>query len=290
MLDVHAYLRRLGLEHPGPPSVAGLFAIHRAQVERVAYSTVDIYRGRPPSIDPYESAARVAATGRGGYCYHLNGALSVVLAELGFDVHRHRGFVWKQPEEVPRKPYANHLALTVHGLSTTANPGGAWLVDAGLGDALYEPAPLRSGPLTQTGFTYRMSEAPTLPGGWRFEHDPRGSFVGMDFEAADATMADFAVGHHDLSTSPTSGFVQWLSVQRRDQHGVVKLISLNLVRTTGEDATTERLDGAARLRAVLTDEFGLQLDDIDADEWNDLYRRVREAQDEYERSLESVDG
>jgi arylamine N-acetyltransferase len=115
VLDVHAYLRRLGLEHPGPPSVAGLFAIHRAQVERVAYSTVDIYRGRPPSIDPYESAARVAATGRGGYCYHLNGALSVVLAELGFDVHRHRGFVWKQPEEVPRKPYANHLALTVHG-------------------------------------------------------------------------------------------------------------------------------------------------------------------------------
>jgi hypothetical protein len=84
--------------------------------------------------------------------------------------------------------------------------------------------------------------------------------------------------------------VQWLSVQRRDQHGVVKLISLNLVRTTGEDATTERLDGAARLRAVLTDEYGLQLDDIDADEWNDLYRRVREAQDEYERSLESVDG
>ena len=119
MLDLTGYLRRLGLEHPGPPSVSGLFAIHRAQVERVAYSTVDIYRGRPPSIDPYESADRVAATGRGGYCYHLNGALSVVLAELGFDIHRHRGFVWSQPEEVPLKPYANHLALTVHGRNGT---------------------------------------------------------------------------------------------------------------------------------------------------------------------------
>ena len=103
-------------------------------------------------------------------------------------------------------------------------------------------------------------------------------------------MADFAVGHHDLSTSPTSGFVKWLSVQRRDQDGVAKLVSLNLVRTTADAATTERLDGAAQLRAVLTDEFGLQLDDIGADEWSDLYLRVREAQDEYERSLEPVDG
>jgi arylamine N-acetyltransferase len=112
----------------------------------------------------------------------------------------------------------------------------------------------------------------------------------MDFEPADATMADFAVGHHDLSTSPTSGFVKWLSVQRRDCDGVLKLISLNLVRTTAEGATTERIDGAARLRAVLTDEFRLDLDDIDSDDWNAVYRRVREAQDEYDRSLESVDG
>jgi arylamine N-acetyltransferase len=290
VLDLTGYLRRLGLEYPGPPSVSGLFAIHRAQVERVAYSTVDIYRGRPPSIDPYESAARVVETGRGGYCYHLNGALSVVLAGLGFDVHRHRGGVWSEPDEVPLQPYPNHLALTVHGLPSTANPGGVWFVDAGLGDALYEPIPVRSGPLTQTGFGYRMSPSAALADGWRFEHDPRGSFRAMDFEVADASMADFAVGHLDLSTSPASGFVKWLSVQRRNGHGIVKLISLNLRRVTAEGSTEERLHGSAQLRAVLTDEFGMGLDDIGPDEWSRIYQRVRAAQDEYDRSLEPADG
>ena len=35
MPDVQGYLRRLGLDDPGPPSAEALAAIHRAQVERV---------------------------------------------------------------------------------------------------------------------------------------------------------------------------------------------------------------------------------------------------------------
>ncbi len=142
MFDVEGYLRRLGLTHPGPPTLEALTAIHRAQVERIAYNTIDIHLGRPTTVDPYESARRVVATGRGGYCFHLNGALSVLLAALGFDVRWHRGGVSDGQEPNPFEPFANHLALTVHGLPTADVPDGVWFVDAGLGDALYEPIPL----------------------------------------------------------------------------------------------------------------------------------------------------
>ena len=285
MLDVTGYLARLGLDHPGEPTLDALFAIHRAQVERVAYTTVDIQRGRPPSIDPYETAARVVATGRGGYCYHLNGALSVVLAALGYDVHRHRGWVWPDPDGEPFQPYANHLPLTVHGLPSPDNPDGAWLFDAGLGDALHEPIALRDGTYDQGGFVYQMGPAPRVPGGWRFQHDHAGSFIGMDFSLAEATMADFAVGHVDLSTSPASGFVQRLTAQRRYADRFDKLVSCTLrrVRPTGE--TTVALGSSAEVRAVLADEFGLPLDDWEPGEWDAVYQRARAAQEEYDRTV-----
>jgi arylamine N-acetyltransferase len=128
-------------------------------VERVAYNTIDIQLGRTTTVDPRESFDRVVATGRAGYCFHCNGALSVLLAELGYDVRWHRGGVWSGAEEVPLRPYANHLALTVHGLPTPANPGGVWFADAGLGDALHEPVPLRAGPVRQEPFGYAMRMA-----------------------------------------------------------------------------------------------------------------------------------
>jgi hypothetical protein len=43
----------------------------------------------------------------------------------------------------------NHVVLTVSDLPTDENPSGCWYVDAGLGDALYEPLPLAPGTYRQ---------------------------------------------------------------------------------------------------------------------------------------------
>src|SRR5262245_36542538 len=126
-LDVAAYLERLGVTHDGPPSPDKLAELHRAQCERVPYETLEIQLGRPTTVDPYESAARIL-TGRGGYCYHLNGALSALLHALGYDVTWHVGGVFRGlPTGEP--PSGNHLALTVR------LDGVDWFVDTGLGNA-----------------------------------------------------------------------------------------------------------------------------------------------------------
>ena len=59
MLDdtTTGYLRRLGLDHLGPPSAEALAEILRAHVERVAYNTVDIQLGQPTPIAPGKFAA-----------------------------------------------------------------------------------------------------------------------------------------------------------------------------------------------------------------------------------------
>jgi N-hydroxyarylamine O-acetyltransferase len=271
-MDVAGYLRRLGIDDPGPPTAANLDALHRAHVERIAYEAIEIQLGCPTTVDPHEAAERIITRRRGGYCYHLNGAFSLLLRALGYDVTWHRGGVQNRSDPQPVGATGNHLALTVQGLPTNANPDGSWFVDAGLGDALHRPLPLKPGEYRQGPFVYALRPSDTEPGGWRFEHDPSGSFTGMDFRPAEATQDDFQARHNYLSTSPDSPFVRTCSVQRRDADGVDALTGCVLQRKpTGETTTLETQD---EWFEVLDDVFGLPLQDIDRDK---LWRRVRTA-------------
>lgn len=277
MLDatVAGYLRLLGFDDPPAPSVDALAEIHRAHVERVAYNTVNIALGRPGPIEPVLVAEALVATGRVGYCFQLNGALSALLLALGFEVRRHRGTVWKRPESVSMHPFANHLALTAHGLPSADNPGGAWLVDAGLGDALHEPLPLVAGTYEQGPFRYGLEASPVLPGGWRLRHDPAGSFAGMDFEESLADPDAFAGAHLNLSTAADSPFVRHLTAQRRDGCGVDRLLNGKIQRIEGARVVEWELSRPAEWFAALADVFGLTLDDVNADERDLLWTRAQ---------------
>jgi N-hydroxyarylamine O-acetyltransferase len=275
VVDLQGYLERLRITDPGAPSVAGLHALHAAHVERVAYEALEIQLGRATTVDPYESADRIVRRHRGGYCYHLNGAFSLLLAALGYEVVWHRAGVENHAEARPPGPErANHLALTVHGLPSDESPSGSWLVDVGLGDALHLPLPLRAGEYAQGPFRYRLRRSEVEPGGWRFDHDDRGSFAGMDFRTARATVDDFHERHLYLSTSPESGFVRTASVQRRDAGGVDMLTGC-VLRRVGEGAGPPRtLDDPSDWFAALADVFDLPLRDVDAAARDALWRRV----------------
>jgi len=278
MLDTAAYLARLRLPDVGPPSGAALRALHEAHVERIAYEALEIHLGRPTTVDPHESAARILERHRGGYCFHLNGAFSLLLETLGYDVVWHRAGVQNHADPAPvGAGIANHLALTVHGLPDPGNPGGDWFVDVGLGDALHAPLPLVAGDYRQGPFRYRLGPSAIEPGGWRWDHDPRGSFAGADFRAERATTADFTARHAFLTNSPRSPFVRTCSVQRRDAGGVDDLTGCVLERRDGVERTPRTLETSAEWYGVLADVFDLPLADVDAPARAALWARVRAA-------------
>ncbi|WP_030906935.1 arylamine N-acetyltransferase family protein [Streptosporangium amethystogenes] len=271
MIDVTAYLRRIGVRVEGPPSVESLHLLHRAHVQRVPYECLEIWLGRPTTVDPAESAARIIG-GRGGYCYHLNGAFSLLLETLGYRVRRHVGGVQGKAEGPPNID-GGHLVLTVSGLPCPDNPGGEWLVDQGLGDAIHDPLPLVEGTYRQGPFTYGLRPSEVEPGGWRFDHDPRGGFLGMDFRIGPAEMSEFAAMHEFLSTSPESGFVRVATVQRRDASGVDAMRGLVLTRVGDREHTlvaqTER-----DYFEMLADVFALHLSDVTSAERAKLWQRL----------------
>ena len=274
-MDVDGYLARLGLDRPSAPSLDWLFAVHHAQMERVPYSTLDIHLGRPGPLDPAVCVDRIARTGRTGYCLQLNGAFGALLTCLGYAVRRHRGAVWSDPAELPGHMFPNHLALTVH------LDGGRWFIDAGLGDAPYEPIPLAEATVAQGPCRYRMERT---DGAWRFHHDPSGAFRAMDFQDADAPADAFEHGHTVMSTSPDSNFVQNVVVARRDATGVDKLVNQTLRRIEGARVVDIALPSPAAFFAALADVFGLGLGDLDADDRALLWRDAQAGQAAYEAS------
>ncbi|MBP2338716.1 arylamine N-acetyltransferase family protein [Saccharothrix coeruleofusca] len=234
-----------------PPGVAALGRLHRAFVERVPYEAVEIQLGRLTPLDPLVSADRIVRLRRGGYCFHLNGALAELLRALGYRVALHPGGVQGHPDS-PAGVGHGHLALTVRDLPDSDE---VWLVDAGMGDGPHSPLPLREGVHRQGPFTFRLRRS-EVTDGWRFDHDPRGGFHGMDFSTATARMADFADKHLELSTSPESGFVRTFGVLRVDGGGRDVLRALTLSRISGTTTSTV-LEREADWSAALADVFGL---------------------------------
>ena len=286
--DVAAYLRRLRVEAE-PPSVDGLRRLHRAHVERVPYETFWIHLGQAWGIEPEASFRRIARDGRGGYCFQLNGSLSLLLDALGYRVTRHVGGV-HGPDGPSVDALTNHLVLVVHDLPDEDSPDGRWYVDAGLGDALHEPLPLVPGTYQQGPLRFELEATDDGVGDWHLTHDPAGSFPGMSFRAEPREMDAFAERHQWLSTSPESGFVRVATAQARHAEGVdiLRGCVLTLVRGGGGDrpgpTTFERRDD---WYAVLENQLGLRLD-VGEDARERLWAKV--AADHERRSAASDAG
>jgi arylamine N-acetyltransferase len=243
----------------------------------VPWETLDIVRGKPPDIDPLASAERILG-GRGGYCYHLNGAFSALLAWLAVDVTRHLAGVHGGRVQEPPGPDGNHLALTVR-----IPDAGVWLVDVGLGDGPAEPLALVEGEYDQRGFRYRLGPSPFGERVWRFAHEPSGAFAGIDVSMAAASMGDFATMHAFLSTR--TSFATTVAVQRRAAERLEILRGCVYTERFVDRADSREVTTEADWWELVIDHFRLSYGDLSADERSTLWRRVRQEHEAWQAGM-----
>jgi hypothetical protein len=266
---VDGYLAYLGYADRPPATVASLVELHRRHLARVPYENLEIMLGRPPSVAPLDSLARVGRVGRAGYCFHQNGALEVALRELGFAVERRQGHVWTS--EVDRHTgVLNHLVLVVTGLPTDDNPAGEWWPDVGLGDALGDPLPLVVGEYEQGGFHYALTGVGD--DGWSFLADRSGSFAGVEVSGV-PTDGEIAERHASLSTPPDGRFAAVLVVQRRMPEHVDVVRGCLSHRITPGAQTESELTSYDAWRSAIEDGCGLSLAGVEDAELRALFDR-----------------
>ena len=275
---VRPYLQRIGAD-AAPPSLTELRALHRAHQCSLAHESTWIHLGDSWDIDPAAAVARFVGSGRGGYCYHLNGAFASLLRALDYDVTMHLGAV--HGPDGPTDGLGNHMVLQVAGLPDDTNPGGRWYVDVGLGEGLLEPLPLVPGTYRQEPIGYEVlaapADAPVEHGDWRLRVDhPDCNVKFVAFDSTPVALDAFAADHVEQSSAPTSMFVSLLLAHRRDETGVDSLIGLVLGRVES-GRTQQVLDDRADWFAALADVFGVSLLDVDDDRRDALWRETHSA-------------
>ena len=246
--------------------------LHHAHLDRVPYENLEIQLGRPTSIDPVESARRIVS-GRGGYCFHLNGSFGGLLASLGYDVALVRGAA---PSAGDGSAWGNHMVLRVRF------PDQTLLADVGLGDGFRDPVPLAAGVLDQPPFRYLLAHVDGPR--WRFDHDVRASIPGFDLDVTPVPLSTFAPVHERLSTSPESSFVQKLVVQTRRADHALTLRGCVLTRAGAHGRTSRDVVKEDEWTGVLREEFGLRLDDVAGPDLRALWERVRTSHEAWDRA------
>lgn len=268
--DVIKYLTRIGVERPQWPSVDALFEIQRAHVERIPYETLDGYLDddQVVSMKPAYSVAKVL-NGRGGYCFQTNVTLGMLLRALGYEAEFHWGEVRFTPEEDAADSEVlsgGHLALTVRA------EGETWLLDTGMGDAIYEPLPLREGRYQQAPFELELERWRGAPDGWRFRNDPAGSFVSMVFTTRPSPLDVFEPVLAGLARS--SRFSRTLTVQRRHRTGADVLRGRVLTHVDETGRTRKIIKSKEDWFECLTGLFGIRLPRMTAAQREAMWQRA----------------
>jgi N-hydroxyarylamine O-acetyltransferase len=250
MLDVGAYLSRIGYTGPTEPTTAVLRNLHRCHMLSVPFENLDIGRGRKIVCDEEFFVRKIVDRRRGGFCYELNGAFAALLRELEFQVTL-------LSARVPHLdgsdgPEFDHLALRVD----LEEP---WLADVGFGDSFAEPLRLQPDIEQVEGRrSYRLVEESGVldlqvrepDAVWKREYD---------FTLHPRELAEFAPMCHYHQTSPASPFTQKRICSLARPDGRVTLADWKLIQTFGGKTAESLLNSEDEWRAMLKQHFGVVL-------------------------------
>lgn len=255
MLDVAAYLTRIGYDGPVAPTLPVLQGLHLAHLRRVPFENLDIHLGKPISLAERDLFTKVVQQRRGGFCYELNGLFAALLREIGYEVTL---LAAQFPLPDGREPIKfDHLVLRVEA------PGMApVLADVAAGrNGITGPLAIGSdAPQVQpaAGASFRLQ--PEDGAMWLWRQAPGGEWERVyRFTWQPWQLADFAEGCRFHQTSPDSHFTQMRICTLLTGDGRVTLAGNLLITTRSGNRNEEPLPGDAAWLAALHTHFGIDL-------------------------------
>lgn len=247
-MDVGAYLNRIALSGPLPPTLDTLRRVHAAHLRAIPYENLDVQFGRPVTIDRPAIYDKIVNRRRGGWCYEMNGLLGWALDQLGFKVTRATGAVMREMFGEPTE--GNHLVLRVELAE------GVYLADVGFGDGPVEPIRIVEGDFVSGGLPFSVSRVDDH--WWRLRNHPWGGAPNFDFNLAAADESKLAARCHQLQTAPDSHFVLNLFCFRFRENSIVSVRG-RVVRTVTAQGHEDRiLNSADELVRFFDEELDLR--------------------------------
>ena len=248
VVDLDAYLARIGYAGPRDPSLATLKSLHVAHATSIPFENLDILLGREISLELDAVQSKLVGSRRGGYCFEHNTLFAAVLELLGFGVTRLAARVRFGTTVI--RPLT-HMLLAVN------LDGQPWLADVGFGgEGLLYPLPiLGSEPSRQFGWTFRVESDGDLKVLQSLHAD--GWFDLYAFTQEPRYPIDYVMSNHFTATYPHSPFVQSLVAQRQNCEERFTLRNRELTQESADRKDTRTLPDDDAVLVTLREVFGL---------------------------------
>jgi N-hydroxyarylamine O-acetyltransferase len=253
MIDLDAYLARVGVRGPLAVDRPTLDLLSEAHVRTIPFENLDVLLGRPIDLELGAIERKLVHDRRGGYCFEQNTLMLAVLGQLGFAVRPISARVrYQRPRDYT--PARTHVFLRVELGSET------WLVDVGVGGnsltsairlelevsqpTAHEPRRI----VREAGLFYHQVR---LGDAW---HDV------CDFTLEEMPEIDRIVGNWYTSAHPGSHFKNRLTVARAGLDGERRSLLNRELTVRRRDGRADRraIEDPDELLAVLDEQFGLR--------------------------------
>ncbi|NDU76243.1 arylamine N-acetyltransferase [Actinomadura sp. DSM 109109] len=278
LLDLPAYLERIGHDGDLAPTGATLRALHRAHVTSIPFENLEIILGRPIDLSLEAVRAKLVGRPRGGYCYEHNRLFAAALERLGYEVTALAGRVTMGSAKILP---ATHALLHVRPPDASRDEP-AWLCDVGFGAGPLEPLRLVDGEeADQDGWGFRLRKGRTVTAwtpptaAWELhQHGPDGWVQRHTFTLDEVFRIDFEVGSYYVSTSARSPFTTRPFVQRFSP-GALRVLDGTRLTVTRPDGDVEvRRLAPEDLPKTLEEDFGIVLEGEDPDRLVEFVRAL----------------
>lgn len=251
LLDIDAYLQRLGYRGSREPSAQTLRDLQVAHLRMVPFENLSIHSADPIVLRDDALFEKVITRRRGGFCYELNGLFAALLRALGFEVEMLAAGVANSPGTFG--PDFDHMTLLM-------KLDERWIADVGFGDSFLEPLLLDDpNEQVQGARAYKFVAEGDHRILWQRNYDGVWS-AQYRFSLQPHVYADYAETCHLHQTSPQSHFTKGRICTRATTDGRVTLSELRLITTNSKGERQERtLAGENEYTSALREHFGITM-------------------------------
>ncbi len=242
------YFNRLGINESTNPDLHLLNTIQHAHLLAVPFENLDIHYGAPILLDIDRFYHKIINKQRGGFCYEINGLLSWLLREIGFETTLISAGIHKENGEFG--PMKEHLALMVKCEDQ------AYLVDAGFGKFSMYPLPIiydqeLIDPLGTYKFEHHSAELIILSSFKESKWGPE-----YIFSTSPRKLIDFEERCHFQQTSPESHFTKKKMITRLTPAGRITLHEDKFIQTVHKERKEMAVTSSNQFDSLLHQYFG----------------------------------
>jgi N-hydroxyarylamine O-acetyltransferase len=255
MIDLDAYLARIGYDGPRTATLETLRAIHGLHPAAIPFENLDPLLGRPVPLDAASLERKMVRGRRGGYCFEQNLLFAHALRALGFTVEGLAGRVLlNRPEGV--------VTGRSHAVLKVILPEGPHICDVGFG-SMTLTVPMRFVPGIEQETRQEPFRLIASGGIHTMQAKTADGWISLyRFDAAEHGQIDYEILNWYVATHPSSYFANAVAAARSTDAVRYGLRDTRFtIRRRGTTPEVREIADAAEATRLLDEYFGITVPD-----------------------------